>query len=29
MTGGPAEDFFDMGSAADGADIVRGGGAPP
>ena len=27
MTGGPAEDFFEMGSVADGADIVRGGGA--
>ncbi len=27
MTGGPGEDFFDMSSAADGADIVRGGGS--
>ena len=27
MTGGPAEDFFEMGAVADGADIVRGGGA--
>ena len=26
MTGGPAEDAFDMGRDAEGADIVRGGG---
>ena len=26
MTGGPAEDFFDMGRSADGADVIRGGG---
>ena len=26
MTGGPADDGFEMGSEAEGADIVRGGG---